>query len=120
MPGWQFSSEEDALGCVQIQFAIDDPAQADVIVESLLAQRLVACGQRTGPMVSRYRWKGSLERTEEWLVLLKTRAELAERVIEEIVRDHPYETPEVVTLAITQGAAGYLDWIGVVTTADAP
>lgn len=110
------------MSCVQIQFAIDDRAQADAIVESLLAQRLVACGQCTGPMVSRYRWKGSLERTEEWLVLLKTRAELTERVIESIVRDHPYETPEVVALAIIEGSAGYLDWIGeaTATTASQP
>jgi len=99
------------INCVQIQFAIDDIARADMIVESLLTRRLVACGQRTGPMTSRYRWKGSLEQSEEWLVLLKTRADLAERVVEEILRDHPYETPEVVAVSITHGSAGYLEWI---------
>jgi len=99
------------VNCVQIQFAIDDKARADMIVESLLTRRLVACGQRTGPMISRYRWKGSLEQSEEWLVLLKTRAALAERVIEEIVEGHPYETPEVIAMAITHGSAGYLRWI---------
>ena len=99
------------VSCVQIQFTIDDMARADTIVESLLAQRLVACGQRTGPIVSRYRWKGSLRQSEEWLVLLKTRSELAERVIEEIVEGHPYETPEVIAVAITHGSAGYLQWI---------
>jgi periplasmic divalent cation tolerance protein len=108
------------VGCVQIQFAIDDPAQADAIVDSLLAQRLVACGQRTGPVLSHYRWKGSLERTEEWLVLLKTRAELTGRVMDSIVRDHPYETPEVVALAIIEGSPGYLDWIDDVTVGGPP
>ena len=50
-------------------------------------------------------------RPDEWLVLLKTRADLAERVVDAVVDAHPYETPEVVTLDITGGAAGYLDWI---------
>ena len=61
------------MGHVQIQFAIDDPERADAIVESLLARHLVACGQRIGPVTSRYWWNGSLEQSEEWLVLLKTR-----------------------------------------------
>jgi periplasmic divalent cation tolerance protein len=103
------------LGHVQIQFAIDDPDRADAIVESLLARRLVACGQRTGPMVSRYWWKGSLEQEEEWLVLLKTRTELTARVTDAVVSDHPYDNPEVVALAIVQGSADYLEWIDDVT-----
>ncbi len=103
---------------VQVQFALDDPTKADAIVESLLARRLVACGQRVGPVVSRYRWQGSVERAEEWLVLLKTRSELASRVVEVVVGAHPYETPEVVVLPIVQGFAGYLDWIGEVADAD--
>ncbi len=100
---------------VQIQFALDDPARADAIVASLLAERLVACGQRTAPVISQYRWKGGLEQAEEWLVLLKTRGALAERVIDMIVRDHPYETPEVIVLPVIQGSSRYLDWIAEVT-----
>ncbi len=96
---------------VQVQFAIDDPDRADAIVRRLLDERLVACGQRLGPVVSNYRWRGTLAQADEWLVLLKTRADLAERVVDAVVDAHPYETPEVVTLDITGGAAGYLDWI---------
>ncbi len=100
---------------VQVQFALDDPRRADAIVATLLDERLVACGQRTAPVVSHYRWEGVVEEAEECLVLLKTRADLADRVIEVIVRDHPYETPEVIVLPVIQGAAGYLDWITDVT-----
>jgi len=97
---------------VQIQFSIDDPDRADAIVAALLASRLVACGQRLGPMVSNYRWRGALARADEWLILLKTRAELAGAVIDAVVEAHPYETPEVLTFEIAGGAAGYLAWIG--------
>ena len=103
------------MGHVQIQFAVDDPAVADGIVESLLAERLVACGQRTGPVVSRYWWEGSVHQSEEWLVLLKTRSGLSARVVDAVVARHPYETPEVVVLDIPAGAPGYLEWIDEVT-----
>jgi periplasmic divalent cation tolerance protein len=103
------------VGHVQIQFAVDDPARADAIVSLLLDRHLVACGQRTGPMHSRYRWRGSVEEAEEWLVLLKTRAELTSQVIETVVAEHPYETPEVIALPVVGGARGYLEWIDEVT-----
>ncbi len=97
---------------VQIQFSIDDPDRADAIVAALLESRLVACGQRLGPLVSNYRWRGALVRADEWLILLKTRADLAGAVVDAVVDAHPYETPEVLTFEIAGGAAGYLAWIG--------
>jgi periplasmic divalent cation tolerance protein len=103
------------LGHVQVQFAIDDPERADAIVGSLLDRRLVACGQRLGPVRSRYWWEGSLEQNDEWLVLLKTRSEVASAVVDAVVADHPYETPEVVVVAIDGGHPGYLGWIDAVT-----
>jgi periplasmic divalent cation tolerance protein len=100
---------------VQIQFTIDDPDRADDIIERLLVERLAACGQRVGPVVSRYWWKGALERAEEWLVLVKTRGDLASAVTEAVVAAHPYDTPEVLVLAISAGSPGYLLWIDGVT-----
>ena len=39
---------------VQIHFTIDDAERADAMVGSLLDRRLVACGQRSGPVRSRF------------------------------------------------------------------
>ncbi len=100
---------------MQIQFAIDDEDRADRIIGQLLADRMVACGQRVGPVASRYWWQGSLERSEEWLVLLKTSRRLGPAVIEAVVAAHPYETPEVVVVTLSGGAPGYLAWIDEVT-----
>jgi periplasmic divalent cation tolerance protein len=100
---------------VQVQFAIDDAERADAIVEALLAEHLIACGQLLGPIRSRYWWEGRLEQADEWLVLMKTRAELARQVVAAVGRHHPYETPEVVTLELVGGAADYLAWIDEVT-----
>jgi periplasmic divalent cation tolerance protein len=87
------------------------------MVDRLLADRLVACGQRVGPVVSRYWWRGERVVADEWLVLLKTRAELAPSVVEAVVAAHPYDTPEVVVVDLVSGAPGYLAWIDEVTGA---
>jgi periplasmic divalent cation tolerance protein len=104
----------------QVQFAIDEEERADQIIDLLLDKRLVACGQRLGPIVSRYWWRGSLEQAAEWLVLLKTRFDLIAAVTAAIVESHPYETPEVIALEIVDGAPAYLQWIGEITTPQEP
>jgi periplasmic divalent cation tolerance protein len=100
---------------VQIQFTIDGRDSADGIIDALLAERLVACGQTVGPVVSRYWWQGAVQESEEWLVLLKTRADLSVPVVDAVLARHPYETPEVVVLPVIGGAPGYLRWIEEVT-----
>ena len=104
------------MSYVQIQFAINDREIADSIIDMLLRNHLVACGQRTERIISRYWWEDSVEQAEEWLVLLKTQAELASAVIDAVVTHHPYETPEVITLPIAGGASGYFAWIDSVTS----
>jgi periplasmic divalent cation tolerance protein len=47
-----------------------------VIVE----QRLAACANIMPGMISHYRWEGKVERSEEVLVIFKTRSSLADAV----------------------------------------
>ena len=78
---------------------------------------LVACAKHLGPVSSRYWWKGTIETAEEWLIVLETRSELAEPVIEAVVAGHPYEVPQVVAIEISHGTPAYLLWIDEVTRA---
>lgn len=81
------------------------------ISESLVEKGLAACVQVTGPIGSVYRWKGKMEKAEEWLCSIKTARDLyaeVERAIREI---HPYEVPEIVALPIESGSADYLLWL---------
>jgi periplasmic divalent cation tolerance protein len=99
------------MTAVQVQFAVNDAALADRIVEDLLDRRLVACGQRLGPVTSRYWWKGVQEVSEEWLVILKTRQAIAGAVVESVRAVHPYETAEILVLPVLGGNRSYLAWI---------
>lgn len=100
---------------MQLHFTIDDIARGEAIVANLLDARLIACAQTIGPITSRYRWHGSIEQAQEWLFVCKTTHDLAPPAIEVIRARHPYETPEIVEIAITGGLGPYLDWIAAET-----
>ena len=80
------------------------------ISDEVLNARLAACVNSMG-VHSRYWWKGRIHSEDESLLLIKTRAELFDRLEETINRVHPYEVPEVVGLNVESGSRRYLDWM---------
>src|SRR5262249_10916386 len=57
------------------------------------------------------RWKGAVERDEERLLVVKTRADRFDALREAILAAHPYEVPEVVAVPIEAGSPAYLRWL---------
>jgi len=84
---------------------------AERIARQLVEQHLAACVNVVAGVVSFYRWKGALERDEERLLVIKTRAERLPELRAAVVALHPYEVPEIVALPIQDGHAPYLEWI---------
>ena len=85
----------------QIQVSHSDRDALEAIVEQLLQERLIACGQVLGPVSSSFRWEGEVQREQEWLALLKTATALADPVRARVAELHPYEVPEII---VTRGA----------------
>jgi periplasmic divalent cation tolerance protein len=73
--------------------------------------RLAACASVVAKVHSTYRWKGAVEQAEEWLLALKTRRSLFERLKQEIAALHSYEVPEIIALPVVDGLESYLSWI---------
>ena len=84
---------------------------AERIARALVERRLAACVNVVPGVVSVYRWKGAVERDEERLLVIKTRAERLEALRQALVEIHPYEVPELVALPIEAGHAPYLAWL---------
>ena len=78
----------------------------------LIAEKLVACANISAAMVSIYEWDGKICEEEERAIFLKTRKDLAEKVIIRIKELHSYDTPCIVQWDITGGSESYLKWIG--------
>ena len=85
--------------------------EAEKAGRALVEQRLAACINVLPGMISHYRWQGALERAEEVVMLVKTRATLAEGVRAEIKARHSYETPAILVLPIESVDQTYLAWV---------
>lgn len=88
-----------------------DKAEALVIGNALVEERLAACVNVFDGMTSVYRWEGKVEQATETVLIAKTKADLVEELIERVQRLHSYTCPCVVAWPIENGHAPYLDWI---------
>ncbi len=86
--------------------------EARKIAAALVERRSAACVNIVGPIESMYRWKGAVESAQEWLLIIKTAAAQFERVRAALRELHSYELPECIELAVEDGSAEYLAWIG--------
>ncbi|HEX6113190.1 MAG TPA: divalent-cation tolerance protein CutA [Geminicoccaceae bacterium] len=89
----------------------DSRAQALAIGRRIVEERLAACANVLDGMTSIYWWQDALEQASEAVLILKTRAELVERLTARIKELHSYDCPCVVALPIAAGNPAYLDWI---------
>jgi periplasmic divalent cation tolerance protein len=85
--------------------------KAEQLASALIERRLAACVNIVGPIRSIYRWKGAVEREQEYLLVIKTTAERAADLAAAFAELHPYELPEQVELSIEGGSDDYLDWL---------
>lgn len=103
---------------LQVQTTTDSRAEAVELAHDAVAARLAACAQVAGPIASTYWWEESLERTEEWLIILKLPADRYEALAEFLAERHSYDEPEITATAIVAGSPAYLSWISEETRPD--
>ncbi len=89
---------------------------SEQVASALLDQKLAACVNTMTPVTSLYTWKGEINRDEEILLIVKSRADLFEgELIPAVKGIHPYDVPEIIALPIIMGSEDYLGWIKDVT-----
>ncbi len=96
---------------IQISTTVAQRSDAGRIAKILSKKNLSACTQIVGPITSVYRWKGKLEKSKEWLCIIKTKRTLYKSIEKAIKNIHPYELPEIVATPIIEGSREYLGWI---------
>ena len=99
------------LTLVLISTTFETKEDAEKTAQLLLNEKLIACAQVSGPITSCYRWEGSVVTSAEFTLTLKTTAGLLELVTKRLKEVHPYDLPEIILQADTQGSAEYVKWV---------
>lgn len=98
----------------------DSAELAGKLARILVDNRLAACVNILPGVRSIYRWKGEIEDAGEWLLLIKSRRELFDRLRQEIEKEHSYTVPEIIALPIIAGSEDYLQWLAAETSGVEP
>src|SRR5499427_9557903 len=85
--------------------------EAERAGRALVEKRLCACVNILPGMISHYWWNGAIERGEEAVMIIKTRASLAEAVRAAVKEMHSYETPAILVIPLESVDAAYLGWL---------
>jgi len=85
--------------------------EAEQAGRALVERRLCACVNILPGMVSLYWWQGKVERGEEVVMIVKTRAALAEAVRAAVKAMHSYTTPAILVLPIEDIDPDYRAWL---------
>jgi periplasmic divalent cation tolerance protein len=88
-----------------------DLRTARKLARAALQARLAACVNLVPKLESHFRWQGKVDRSPEVLLLFKTTNARLAGLEKLIVARHPYDTPEIIALSLSQGNGRYLNWL---------
>ncbi len=89
---------------------VPDRQSAEKIAAALIEKQQAACVNILPSVTSIYRWKGSVERSEELLLIIKYRSDQFETLSATIKENHPYEVPEILSIPSDRVSESYLKW----------
>lgn len=84
--------------------------EAREIARELLRKKLIACAN-VFPITSLYVWKGKKVEAAETVLLCKTTAARAKKVVAEIKKMHSYECPAILVVN-TEANKEFEKWVG--------
>jgi periplasmic divalent cation tolerance protein len=88
-----------------------DKVTAEKIARILVEGKLAACVNILANVTSVYAWKGQVESSEEYLLIIKL-PQAGYQALETAIRTyHPYELPEIIAVPVTNGLPEYINWI---------
>lgn len=89
---------------------LDSDQAAQALAEWLITADLAVCVQVDGPIRSIYRWKGEVRSDDEWRVTVKFLRSKSAQLEHDLLRQHPYETPEWIVVRPEQVSEKYFQW----------
>ena len=88
-----------------------DADAARGVAQQLLAEKLIACANIVPGVISVFEWQGQASSETEAVAVLKTRAELLDKLISRLGELHPYDTPAIVGWVCDAAHPLTMEWL---------
>lgn len=98
------------MDLVLIYLSCGNEIEASKISKNLLDKKLIACAKKT-VIGSSYWWKGSIDNSEEVLLMMETFSDKFEAIEAEVKKIHSYEQIVMVAVPIIKSAKGVSEWV---------
>lgn len=108
----------DSRDIIIVLTNLPDRTTAIRLAGLLVERRHAACVNILAECTSVYRWEGRVETATEVPILIKTSRAAYSRLEEEILANHPYELPEIVSVPLGAGLPAYLNWVAAQSAVD--
>lgn len=90
---------------------------AESLAHAVVEEGLAACVNLLPPMTSVYRWKGTVERSVERQLIMKTTRARLDALRARVLALHPYELPEWIVVPVADASEAYGAWLRAETAA---
>ena len=85
--------------------------EGEKIANALVESRLAACANIIPSVKSIFFWEGKTCQESEVLLVVKSRRQLLEKIIDKVKQVHSYKVPEIIALPVIDGSREYLKWV---------
>ncbi len=100
-----------AGGWIIVFITVSNTEEGIRIARTIVGEKLAACVNIVDNVRSIYWWEGRVEESDEAILIVKTRVELFNKLVERVRELHSYSVPEIIALPILTGYREYMDWL---------
>ncbi len=95
---------------ISVYVTCKDEKEAKKIGEAVVGERLAACAN-VHKSYSIYRWKGKIERYDEWVLVLKSKRSKYKELEKRVKSLHSYKVPAILAFPIEGVLKEYENWV---------
>ncbi len=103
------------MEALSIYVTAANEAEAKMIAQTVVEERLAACANLLGPIQSIYWWDGKMCEEGEFALLFKASSSRIKELIVRIKSLHSYDVPCITCHPIADGNPDFLGWISAET-----
>jgi periplasmic divalent cation tolerance protein len=85
--------------------------EAESLARTLVEEELAACVNVLPSVCSIYRWQGTMQKSEESLLIVKTIVSRLTALEQRVQHLHSYEVPEILSVSVVHAYPPYADWV---------